>query len=551
MSDKVIVLGGGVAGMSAAHELVEAGFEVDVYESKSIPGGKARSVAVPDSSAGDRKSLPGEHGFRFFPRFYKHITDTMRRIPYGDNRQGVYDNLVDTTRIQMARYGQPHVNLVSRCPRSLTDFKQIFTDLFDTDIGVSDDDIQFFGEKVWQIMTSCEERRLDEYEKIGWWDFIGAPSRSQAYQHLFGYGLTRSLVAAKANLASTKTVGDIFVQLLFDVLEPGVSSDRVLNGPTNKVWIEPWLDYLRLKGVRYHLDAQVMSINCKGEVITGVTINESGVVSEKTGDYYISALPVEVMSGLINDDLLQADPSLANIKTLAPNVSWMNGIQFYLTEDVEVVHGHVLYIDAPWALTSVSQHQFWRDVDLTEYGDGKVKGILSVDVSEWTRPGISGKTAMQCTRDEIKDEIWAQLKMSLNVDGKEELTDEHLHSWFLDPDIVFFKDPHDPDPTKKDNKEPLLVNLVDTWHLRPCAFTRIPNLFLASDYVQTFTDLATMEGANEAARRAVNCIIDASGSRAAYCAIWKLHEPEVFEPWRAHDRSRWQKGLPWNGKMWN
>jgi uncharacterized protein with NAD-binding domain and iron-sulfur cluster len=38
----------------------------------------------------------------------------------------------------------------------------------------------------------------------------------------------------------------------------------------------------------------------------------------------------------------------------------------------------------------------------------------------------------------------------------------------------------------------------------------IPNLFLASDYVRTHTDLATMEGANEAARRAVNGLLDAA-----------------------------------------
>ena len=48
------------------------------------------------------------------------------------------------------------------------------------------------------------------------------------------------------------------------------------------------------------------------------------------------------------------------------------------------------------------------------------------------------------------------------------------------------------------------------------AVTAIPNLFLASDYIQTYTDLATMEGANEAARRAVNGILDARGlGRAA------------------------------------
>jgi 15-cis-phytoene desaturase len=63
---KVIVIGGGVGGMSAAHELAARGFEVVVYEQRAIAGGKARSVdAIPGT--GGRRALPGEHGFRFFP----------------------------------------------------------------------------------------------------------------------------------------------------------------------------------------------------------------------------------------------------------------------------------------------------------------------------------------------------------------------------------------------------------------------------------------------------------------------------------------------------
>jgi hypothetical protein len=58
-----------------------------------------------------------------------------------------------------------------------------------------------------------------------------------------------------------------------------------------------------------------------------------------------------------------------------------------------------------------------------------------------------------------------------------------------------------PNPTQAANLEPLLVNTAGSWANRPDAVTRIPNLFLASDYVRTHTDLATMEAANEAAPR--------------------------------------------------
>ena len=54
-----------------------------------------------------------------------------------------------------------------------------------------------------------------------------------------------------------------------------------------------------------------------------------------------------------------------------------------------------------------------------------------------------------------------------------------------------------------------------------------------------------MEGANEAARRAVNAIIDKSQMNVPLCKIWKLHEPDVLSGFRNHDLKRFQEGLPW------
>jgi uncharacterized protein with NAD-binding domain and iron-sulfur cluster len=138
-------------------------------------------------------------------------------------------------------------------------------------------------------------------------------------------------------------------------------------------------------------------------------------------------------------------------------------------------------------------------------------------------------------------EIWEQLKKSLNVAGRTVLSDEVLHTSFIDPDIEF-KD-------KMQNKEPLLVNTVNSWDLRPYSYTQIPNLFLASDYVKTNTDLATMEGANEAAKRAVNNILDASKSKAKKCVIHDLQEPFLLKLLRWKDGKRYAQGLQWSGKL--
>jgi uncharacterized protein with NAD-binding domain and iron-sulfur cluster len=303
------------------------------------------------------------------------------------------------------------------------------------------------------------------------------------------------------------------------------------------VWIDPWVAHLRSLGVAFRTEAHVDAITVADGRIGSVTVTANGAATDVVADYYVSALPVEIMARLVTPAMAVADPRLAVLGRL--RTRWMNGIMLYLDRDVPVIHGHTIYIDSPWALTSISQHQFWPSVDLESMGDGRVEGILSVDVSDWESPGIvHGKPAMECSPDEIRDEVWAQLKRHLDRAGAEPLQDPNLLGFFLDPDIVF------PNPTRATNLEPLLINTAGSWAHRPDAVTAIDNLFLASDYVRTHTDLATMEGANEAARRAVNGVLDAAGSSEPRCEVWPRTEPLVFAPARAYDRVRFELGLP-------
>lgn len=560
MPTRVVVLGGGVAGMSAAHELIERGFEVVVLERRGIAGGKARSIPVGDGGPGtsghqlvDRgvasieHQLPGEHGFRFFPGFYKHVIDTMRRIPSFDGRK-VADHLVPTTRVGITQYEQPTFIIPAVSPRTPGDAGTVLRDvllLFGPTTGLTPDDLAFFGARIWQILTSCEQRRLGEYEGIGWWDFVGAGQRSVAYQKFLAAGITRSLVAAKARTASTRTIGDVFVQLMLTIVNPTAgSTDRVLDGPTNLVWIDPWRTHLESHGVQYLGDTEVDEIQCDAGRVTGIGVRRNGVRSVVQGDHYVAALPLERIAPMLNSRLLAADPTLASLRALAPNVEWMNGVQYFLRRDVPTAHGHVIHIDSEWALTSISQLQFWRSVAPEQFGHSDVRGVLSVDISDWTASGAYGRSARQCSREEVVRETWRQLKRSMNV-GAELLRDDDLHSWFLDPDIK--ADASHPGLLR--NSEPLLVNLVDTWALRPNATTGLPNLFLASDYVRTHTDLATMEGANEAARRAVNGVLDAVNFAGPRCDVWPLHDPEILAPWRLHDAARYKAGLPWDASL--
>ena len=76
-------------------------------------------------------------------------------------------------------------------------------------------------------------------------------------------------------------------------------------------------------------------------------VEQERSVREVAADYYVSALPIEVMATLVTDQVVRADPSLANIFPLSRNTEWMNGIQFYLDEDVPIGRGHEIYLDCP------------------------------------------------------------------------------------------------------------------------------------------------------------------------------------------------------------
>jgi len=526
---KVIIIGGGVAGMTAAHELGARGFHVVVYELRNIPGGKARSFKNPNPDPAVH-DCPGEHGFRFFPGFYKHIPDTMKRIPLGDGRT-VLDNLTQSTRIEMVREGAPALIQPAQFPRSAgeveLDLRAIWA--FETQLGLTIGDQIHFSDLLGKLLCACERRRFEQFEDQSWWDFSGASSRSEAYGTYMADGLTRTLVAARARDMSARTGGYIILQLLQDMLQPGMQVDRVLNAPTNDAWIDPWLRHLRLLGVDYRLSHRVEAVHSQGREVTGVSGHQITwpqqqvtVSFEDTADYYIAAVPVEVMQtqSALDIPLKRDVPELGKLDKLV--YRWMNGIVFYLREDVPLVHGHLVFIDSAWSLTAISQRGFWPDVNFSQFGDGHVGGILSVDISDWQTNGCyaaKGKPADECTEDEIKAEVWEQLKAALNF-SEEVLRDENMIDGFLDPDIV---EPNHGNTVT--NLEPLLVNETGSWANRPDpALPEVPNLFLAADYVRTYTDLATMEGANEAARRAVNAILNAEGSSEERCELWKLHE---------------------------
>src|SRR5262245_11922127 len=539
MALHVIVIGGGVAGLTAAHELSERGLAVTVYERRSDWGGKARSQLVPGTAAGGRKPLPGEHGFRFYPRFYKHVINLMQRIPVGGGLS-VADRLKPTTESAIALVDNDTWYRFFRRrpdrPLEILEALELFFKTLDFDAA----DFSLFGAKILQFFTSCEARRLGTYEHQSWWQFLQGDDYSRKFQRQLR-AVPRTMVAMDPKRGSARTIGTISMQLILDYATSGVTNDRTMGGPTSEMWIDPWIAHLQSRGVQLHAGVAVAGLNVGTGRISGVRL--AGDPVPKLADFYVLAVPIDQAIAMITPEMGALDSSLEMLRTSNANelVSWMVGAQYFLKEDVPLVRGHTFYPDAPWALTSISQAQFWSEGGLfrDRYGDGAAGGVLSVDISDWDSPGIYvGKPAKQCTPAEIRQEVWEQLKAALNghQPGDIVLRDALVHSFHLDADVDYAAG------TPPTNHSRLLVHPPGSWAIRPEAATQIPNLVLAGDYVRTKTDLASMEGACEAARRAVDAIWQRADSQATPARIWPLPEPKRFEPWKRRDARLYAAG---------
>ncbi|MDL0120161.1 FAD-dependent oxidoreductase [Halobacterium salinarum] len=525
-SQRVAVLGGGIAGLTAAQELAERGLDVTVYEANDRLGGKARSIPV-DGSDG----LLGEHGFRFFPAYYTNVVKTMARIPDGTGGS-VADHLVSTSETLIASADGDGAVASTESP----DTPREWVSAIQPQIAggeVPRRELAHFVSRLAVLLTSCEDRREQAFEHQSWWEFIDADAMSPAYRKHLAQS-TQALVALRPEIGSARTVGTIYLQLLFGQLDPGAPAERVLDGPTSEVWLDHWHDYLDAQGVDVRLDSPVTELHSDGHRVTGAVIDGESV----TADHYVAALPVDMLPALLTPALRRAAPSLRGVDRI--RTAWMNGVQFYLDRDIPIVNGHAVYADSPWAITSVSQRQFWTDHDLGARSDGDVQGVVSVIASDWDTPGVLyDKPGRECTREEAVAEIWAQLQAHLGADT---LPDEARVAHFLDPELAETDD-------GLRNDAPLVINTVGSLQHRPRPDTDAPNLAVAGDYARVETDLATMEAANEAGRRAANAVLDAAGAAAPRVDVWGLSEPRAFDPLKRQDRMRFKLGLPHPGEV--
>lgn len=209
--------------------------------------------------------LPGEHGYRYFPAYYRHLFDTMRRTPIlKKNRvigETAFDQLVTPPPVTVSLKNSARLESVARQGyRSIEEIRNVLHLLFKK-MKLTQRDADLSLLQLFKFMTSCERRRRT-YEELSWLEFLddrkahtceslrGKTRFSREAEELI-CETPQALAAMSAEETDALTYGITGVQLMLDPGKSGGHTDMTLNGPTSTAWLDPWKLYLKRQGVRF------------------------------------------------------------------------------------------------------------------------------------------------------------------------------------------------------------------------------------------------------------------------------------------------------------
>jgi len=513
---RVRIFGGGVAGLTVAHELAcREGFEVVVHEPRPDLGGKARSQF--------HDGLPGEHGFRFFPGWYLHVTDIMRRIPRDTataTRAGALGGYPEAQSVA-SRLREVRSTLTFQRGRAPDSFLQVprridelgeFLQGFEWIIeGLTPADrlqtLQRVGLKLFTFYSTPPWLRAERFDRYSLAEFLGADSLPKKVQESLRT-VPKALVAMDAFDGSAHTFLNTSLLNMAPAWRADLPRDRILCGPTSRTWIDPWVSSLRALGVQFeHGDAgQAERVIVDGGRVVGVQTRSGARVE---ADVFVLAVPVGPLQELARTSWLSAHGEEFEALTtidLGKQTSEMVGLQLYLDRPLTTQPGHLYFADSQYGLTAISQLEVWDDEFVAPLRARGVHGLLSLDITEWRGDPLRRSPPPYklpihvSSAQELRSLVVEQLGGYQLASGAPLLSAENVVAHHVDDDI---------DLASEVNRSALLVHPPGTWGRRPLARTSVENLFLASDFVKNPADLATMEGACSAGKLAARAILAA------------------------------------------
>jgi uncharacterized protein with NAD-binding domain and iron-sulfur cluster len=565
----VVIAGAGIAGLTAATLLAEAGLRVTLCEAAAEAGGKAKSLRRPDGH-------PTEHSLRIYSDHYQTLLTLLSRIPNGEG-QTILDNLVRIGSVRVTSEGyigrpdppSPIIRTPLKRPlgqaiaalraasgqlrkiavRSL----MLFVGLRRRGVGRSE--ILRYLYAHLRLLCMCEDRVRAQLCDISYGEYLRFDRVSQQARAFFS-AIPRILAAARPAAEAAAILPMVLKALFHFTTSPcglenaSLTTAMMMNGPTSERLIDPWLKYLRERGVEIQFNTRIDDlVFTEGRVSSLITADGERLDC----DYAVLALPYLVLCRLARQGEVRKHlPHLAESHCIEMESS--NGLQCFLRDlptpcPPQLSPGVVAsYLESEWCLVAVMQGDgLWKKVALPE-GTNYIFSVTWSDVE--TRGRLFHKTLPECSPEEIVAECLAQCGVDKSI----------VLGWQIDHELRFMEEndyraaantlaPHLEIGTGTGrrllNFSPLSILLPGARSHGPQIHTEVPNLMLAGEAAHS-PDLTlfipTMEKAASSGYVAAMEIARNAGAKAAEKNKMDFKDPFPFAMLRRLDQWRWSNG---------
>ena len=445
---KTVIVGGGLAGLATAVELIDAGIDVEIVEKRAVLGGKASSWTDAD---GDHV----ESGLHCYFRCYKQLLPFFRRV-------GVYEHIRwKEHTFLIARPGGDHARLhFPRLPAPLNGI-----------VAFTNNDLLTAREKFSNLLglASAWIGTLDHIKSLDRMSF-----RQWRREHRIAEGVERKLWNAiclslgfiGAEDMSARPMATIFH---YFATAAGASQFGTLDGAPNERLFQPLAQWIAARGGCLRTGVRAGEVIVERSSVAGVRLADGAIV---TGDAYVLAAPVHSTRRLLPQNLrgVQYFDNLWKLRSV-PTINVQLWFDRYVSE-----------LDNLW---------FTADACFSVFGDLAITSPLHYD-----RHG--GSTIALCVAPAAP--YW-----QLNDAAIVELCRRDLaRLWPAVNGARLIKGSAARIPSSLYREAP------GADRYRPDQRSPVANLFLAGDW--TAQDyMASMEGAVQSARRAVGYVLEYLG----------------------------------------
>jgi len=448
------IIGGGLAGVSAAIFLAERGFAVKVFEKEKYLGGKVGSWMVVFD---DGFSTNVEHGFHAFFRQYYNLRNLLQKINAYKNLIPVDDYLIITKDYGNFAFKDistvPIVNILSMAKTGIYSYKDALTNPG--------------YRKMTSLLSYDREKTFAHYDTVSFKDFADDVRLSPQMQLMFTT-FSRAFFAEPRYISMAELIKSFHAYFLSNDL--GLIYDVLDDDFEETLW-KPGIEYVNKYRGRISPDAQVSSLRKEGN---------SFLINGERFDYAIIAADVKGAKNIMrNSDYFRNEhPAFFNQIAALKQSQRYSVLRVWIDKDIRPNVPFFVFTDALTILDSVTAY---HRMEKTSKAWARKNGGGILELHSYALPD-------DFPEKEVRNQFLKECEAYFPEMKGCNITYEHLQI--------------------KDDFTAFHTNLFKN---RPGVQTEVDNLFLAGDWVKLDNPAMLMEAATTSALYAANAIFSKEG----------------------------------------